>query len=53
MSRFLLASCWVVISRDLYNPMQLVVPSAVRMADMIDANICSVHFKVSFLFIIV
>ena len=41
MPRFLFASCRVVISslsRDLYNPMQLVVPSAVRMADMIEAR---------------
>ena len=31
-----------------YNPMQLVVPSAVSIAEIIDAMICSVHFKVSF-----
>ena len=29
-------------------PMQLVVPSAVRIAVAMDAMICSVHFKVSF-----
>ena len=28
--------------------MQLVVPSAVSIAEIIDAMICSVHFKVSF-----
>ena len=28
--------------------MQLVVPSAVSIAEIIEAMICSVHFKVSF-----
>ena len=31
-----------------YIPMQDVAPSAVRMADAIDAIICTTHFKVSF-----
>ena len=31
-----------------YIPMQDVAPSAVRMADAIDAMICTTHFKVSF-----
>jgi hypothetical protein len=31
-----------------YTPMHEVVPSAVSTAEMIDAMICSVHFKVSF-----
>ena len=34
-----------------YIPMQDVAPSAVRMADAIDAIICTTHFKVSFLVI--
>ena len=34
-----------------YIPMQDVAPSAVRMADAIDAMICTTHFKVSFLVI--
>ena len=36
----------------LYSPMQLVVLRAVRMAEMIDAMICSVHLMVSFFVII-
>ena len=31
-----------------YIPMQDVAPSAVRIADAIDAIICTTHFKVSF-----
>ena len=31
-----------------YIPMHDVAPSAVRMADAIDAMICTTHFKVSF-----
>ena len=31
-----------------YIPIQDVAPSAVRMADAIDAIICTTHFKVSF-----
>ena len=31
-----------------YIPMHDVAPSAVRMADAIDAIICTTHFKVSF-----
>ena len=31
-----------------YIPMQLVVPSAVRIAEAIDTIICIAHFKVSF-----
>jgi hypothetical protein len=31
-----------------YSPMQLVVPSAVNTAEIIDARICSVHLSVSF-----
>ena len=31
-----------------YIPMQDVAPSAVRMADAIDAIICTTHLKVSF-----
>ena len=31
-----------------YIPMQLVAPRAVRMADAIDAMICTTHLKVSF-----
>ena len=31
-----------------YIPMQDVAPSAVRMADAMDAMICTTHFKVSF-----
>ena len=34
-----------------YIPMQDVAPSAVRIADAIDAMICTTHFKVSFLVI--
>ena len=33
-------------------PMQLVAPSAVRMADATDAMICTIHFSVSFLVIV-
>ena len=33
--------------------MQLVAPSAVRMADATDAMICTIHFSVSFLVIVV
>ena len=36
-----------------YIPMQDVAPSAVRMADAIDAMICTTHFKVSFFVICV
>jgi hypothetical protein len=32
--------------------MQLVAPRAVSTAEMIDARICSVHFKVSFFVIV-
>ena len=36
-----------------YIPMQLVVPSAVRIAEAIDTIICIAHFKVSFFVIVV
>lgn len=36
-----------------YMPMQLVVPSAVRIAEAIDTMICIAHFKVSFFVIVV
>ena len=36
----------------LYAPTQLVVPSAVSTAEMIDAKICSVHLIVSFFVIV-
>jgi len=32
--------------------MQLVAPRAVRIADAIDAMICTIHFRVSFLVIV-
>ena len=34
-----------------YTPMQDVAPRAVRIADAIDAMICTIHFRVSFLVI--
>ena len=35
-----------------YRPMQDVAPRAVRIADAIDAMICTIHFRVSFLVIV-
>ncbi len=32
-------------------PMQLVAPSAVKIAEITDASICSVHLIISFFFI--
>ena len=35
-----------------YHPMQLVVPSAVRIAVAIEAMICTIHLRVSFFVIV-
>ena len=42
----------VVAAFFAYTPMQDVAPRAVRIADAIDAMICTIHFRVSFFVII-